>query len=295
MNQNPFGHDQITGPADEELVSRAVGGDKAALETLIKRHQNWIFNIALRMVGNPVDAQDVTQEVLIKILTKLSTLDNKNGFRTWAYRIVTNHVLNMKQRGWEKHHMTFSRYGQEIDDSPDLDLPDESTLPVDLQVVIDETFVHCMMGMLLCLDREKRLVFILGEVFGINDKTGSEITQLSHDNYRQKLSRARKHVYAFMQQKCGLVDAANACKCHNKVAFMMETGEIDPDRLRFNTRYFQKVKNVCETRNERLVDLLEGKGRQLFREHPFQESPDFVQALNDIIASQDFNDIFSMQ
>ncbi len=77
---------------DNILIQSALEGDKASLEILIKRHQDWIYNIALRMVWDPEDAKDVTQEVLIKIITHLSGFKGKSSFRTWAYRIVTNHV-----------------------------------------------------------------------------------------------------------------------------------------------------------------------------------------------------------
>ncbi len=201
--------------------------------------------------------------------------------------------MNMKKRGMEKHELSFSSYGKSIDETPDLDLPDEATLPVDLQVILDETYIHCMMAMLLCLNRDQRLVFILGEVFGVSDTIGSEITQFSKDNFRQKLSRARKRVYQFMQQKCGLIDSNNPCKCHNKVSAMINNRELDPEKLRFNTNYYKKIRSVCAVKSEKLDNLLEEKSRQLFREHPFQESPDFVESLQDILSSKEFDDIFS--
>ena len=86
-------------PADEgddlALVRRIEAGDREALEALIVRHQPWIYNIVVRMVYDPRDAEDATQEVLIKVLTKLSTFEGRSRFRTWLYRVVVNHVLNM--------------------------------------------------------------------------------------------------------------------------------------------------------------------------------------------------------
>ncbi len=64
---------------------------------LVTRHQRWIYNIVLRMIYLPQDAEDITQEILIKLITKLSTFKGDSRFRTWLYRIVVNHVLNMKR------------------------------------------------------------------------------------------------------------------------------------------------------------------------------------------------------
>src|SRR5258705_7821257 len=68
---NPFAEVAEGGPTDAELVEQAKNGDRAALEKLILRHQAWVYNIAVRMVFRPHDAEEVTQEVLVKVITKL--------------------------------------------------------------------------------------------------------------------------------------------------------------------------------------------------------------------------------
>ena len=95
-----------------------VGGAEA-LETLIRRHQSWIYNTVQRMVYLPQDAEDITQEILIKVLTKLSTFEGRSSFRTWLYRIVVNHVLNMKRTRIEELEWSFERYGAGLDGVPD--------------------------------------------------------------------------------------------------------------------------------------------------------------------------------
>ena len=97
--------------SDAELVSHCLKGNRQALEELIRRHQGWIYNIAFRMVLVPEDAEDITQEILIKMMTKLSTYDPaKSAFRTWLYTITANQVINMKRRGYEKHEFKFEDY-----------------------------------------------------------------------------------------------------------------------------------------------------------------------------------------
>ena len=95
---------------DRRLVTEAIAGDGGALELLIRRHQVWIYNIALRMAGRPEDAEDIAQEVLVKVVTKLSSFRGESTFRTWLYRIVANHVINMRRRPWERLNDSFEKH-----------------------------------------------------------------------------------------------------------------------------------------------------------------------------------------
>src|SRR6201984_639529 len=145
---NPFAEDDDRSPADAELVERARNGERAALEKLVLRHQAWIYNIAVRMVFRPQDAEEVTQEVLVKVITKLSTFKGESTFRPWLYRIAANHVLNMKRRWAETRKTTFGEDGAALNRTPDLDLPDPKSVPVELPVLVEEAKNGCKMGML---------------------------------------------------------------------------------------------------------------------------------------------------
>src|SRR6266478_9606118 len=118
---NPFTEVVEDDVDDVDLVEQARNGSRAALEKLILRHQAWIYNIAVRMVFQPHDAEEITQEVLVKVITKLSSFKGECKFRTWLYRIVANHVLNMRRKGAEEQMLTFSAYGAAIDGTPDHD------------------------------------------------------------------------------------------------------------------------------------------------------------------------------
>jgi RNA polymerase sigma factor (sigma-70 family) len=163
---NPFIDNAPTDLEDRALVARARSGDRKALEDLVQRHQAWIYNIAVRMLYHPQDAEDATQEILIKVLTRLSSFEGRSSFRTWLYRIVVNHVLNMK-RGRVEHASTdFASYGAALDDTPALELADPKGTSADTDLLVTEAMISCTSGMLLCLDREQRLTFILGAIFG---------------------------------------------------------------------------------------------------------------------------------
>src|SRR5260370_13936499 len=158
---NPFREVAESGAVDAQLVEQAKNGDRAALEKLILRHQAWVYNIAVRMVFRPHDAEEVTQEVLVKVITKLSTFKGESTFRTWLYRIAANHVLNMKRRWAETRTTTFADYGDAIDGTPDLDLPDPKSVPVQVPLLVEEAKNSCTIGMPRCLNRTQRLICTL--------------------------------------------------------------------------------------------------------------------------------------
>src|SRR6266700_8370787 len=120
MNANPLTDPAPTDPEDRDLVARARSGERDALEDLVQRHQAWIYNIAVRMLYHPQDAEDATQEILVKVLTRLASFEGRSSFRTWLYRVAFNHLLNMKRGREEQKSISFSLYGDSLDNTPDL-------------------------------------------------------------------------------------------------------------------------------------------------------------------------------
>ena len=107
--------DREMGAIDDERASAAMMGDKDALTALVREHQDWLYNIALGMTGSPDDAEDVTQEILIRMITKLSTFRGKSSFRTWLYRIAANYVMTMKKKRREYVFSSFEKHGALVD------------------------------------------------------------------------------------------------------------------------------------------------------------------------------------
>ena len=273
---NPFAEIAGDSDTDIDLVRRAQNGDRDALEKLILRHQAWVYNIAVRMVFMPDDAEEVTQEVLIKAVTRLSTFHGDSKFRTWLYRITANHVLNMKRRGGETPAQTFSTYAAAINDTPDLDLPDPKSVPVDLPVLVEEAKIACTTGMLLCLDRRQRLIFTLGEILGVSDTVGGEVMEMTADNFRQILSRARRDLYHFMNNQCGLVNTSNPCRCHKKTKGFIDDGHVDPHRLLFVPLHVRRISEAAADTVRKIEDVVERQHAAIYRDHPFLEPPDQV-------------------
>jgi len=286
---DPFADPPTTDAVDEALVRQAQAGDRESLEALVRRHQPWIYNIALRMLYYPHDAEDTTQEILIKLITKLSTFQGRSSFRTWLYRIVVNHVLNQKRRDWEDR-TNFVKYGRELDETPDLDLPDPNSLPADVALIVEEAKIGCTSGMLLCLDREQRVTYILGEIFGVTDAVGAELLEISRENFRQKLARARRDLHNFMHGQCGLVNGANPCRCAKKTQGFIKAGYLNPATLLFAR---ERVTRVSEVAPKTSADLsaLDLAYAEIHRAHPFQSPPDFAASLRQLLTRAEFRSI----
>jgi RNA polymerase sigma factor (sigma-70 family) len=284
---NPFAEITDSDFTDTDLVDRAKNGDRAALEKLVLRHQAWIYNIAIRMVFHPQDAEEVTQEVLVKAITKLSTFKGRSQFRTWLYRIAANHVLNMKRRSAETKVTTFADYGAAINRTPDLDLPDRKSVPVELPVLVEEAKNGCTMGMLLCLDRKQRLIFTLGEILGASDAIAAEVLEMSADNFRQCLARARRDLHSFMNNQCGLVNKSNPCRCAKKTRGFIQDGHVDPHRLLFVPEHVERVRAVAGEMVREIDDVVEQQYAAVFRDHPFLQPSDEIDWLRRILESGD--------
>lgn len=270
---NPFA--EVADESDDvTLVEQAKGGNRDALEKLVLRHQAWIYNIALRMVFQPHDAEEVTQEVLVKAVTRLDTFQGESAFRTWLYRIAVNHVLNVRRRGGEVRPQTFTTYAAALDNTPDMDLPDPNGVPVDVPLLVEEAKISCTTGMLLCLDRKQRLIFTLGEIFGASDTVGGDILEMSADNFRQCLARARRDLYRFMSDRCGLVNANNPCRCPKKTRGFVRDGHVDPRRLLFASEHVLRIREAAAGTVREIEDVVEREYAAIFRDHPFLQPPE---------------------
>ncbi len=275
------------GEEDHTLVMAAKNGDRQALEQLVLRHQTWIFNLALRMMWRRDNAEDATQEILLKIVTHRASFKGKSSFRTWAYRIAVNHLLDAKKSEMENAGITFTDMGHSLDDTVDQVLSENLKDVVALPVIVEEARVSCMTAMLMCLDRRQRAAFILGEIFGVDDAMGAEILDVSNVNFRQLLSRARRDLYQFMNGKCGLVNTGNPCRCAKKARGFMEKGYVDPVHRQFTTHHTSQIRDVAPDRLADLTSATERAHALLFREHPMLPTQDKTRKISELLGRGD--------
>ena len=279
---NPFQinyHDQV----DTDLVKLSISGDKKALQNLVIRHQAFVYNLAFKMTKNAEDAEDLTQEVFIKAITALSKFEGKSKFNTWLYRITVNHFINTKKRNTELKITDFESYFNSIDTIPVYELTEHEQ--TDLKDSIEEIRISCTAGMLLCLDREQRMIYILGEMFDIDHNLGAEIMAISPGNFRIRLMRARQDLYNWMNKRCGLVNESNPCRCSKKTKAYIEAGYVDPNHLKFTGRHKKKIYELSQSKAESITDTIEDLHKRIFLDHPFEEPMNTSKIVEEIFSN----------
>ena len=196
----------------ENLVELAKEGDREALKDLLLKIKDRVFGLAVRMLGHPVDAEDATQEILIKIITHLSAFRQESAFTSWIYRIAANYLLATRTRRAELKFLSFDDFAKAIDGNLASQWS-QSISEAEMKLLVEEMMISCTQGMVLCLDRDHRLAFILGEIFEVSGKQGGYILGITPIAFRKRLSRGRKRLNHFMENHCSLMNPSNPCTC----------------------------------------------------------------------------------
>jgi len=215
---------------DERLVRRAADGDRDALEAVVRGGQDGVYRLALRMLWHPADAEDATQEILVRLVTRLDAFRGEAAFGTWAYRVAVNHLLTTRRRRAERAALSFDEFGEDLAHGLDRAY---AAPGVDDAVLEEEVKVGCTQAMLLCLDRGQRAAYIVGEVFDLPSDEAAWILELTPAAYRKRLSRAREEMEAFLAGRCGLANPENACRCAKLLPVALAAGIVDANRLRY--------------------------------------------------------------
>ncbi len=90
------------------LIGQATAGDKRALEMVVLSIQDLVFNLSLRMLGTFPDAEDASQDILLKVITHLSLFKGDSSFSTWVFSIAVNHLKNYKKHMFAKYPLSFA-------------------------------------------------------------------------------------------------------------------------------------------------------------------------------------------
>lgn len=260
----------------ETLAHRAVQGDERALDALVRGIQDDVYNLALRMLWHPQDAEDATQEILLKVVTRLATFRGESAFRTWVFRVATNHVLNARRSCAEDRAVGFAEFGEQLatglGDPPAADAAD-----AEQGLLVEEVKVGCTLGMLLCLDRDHRVAYILGEIFEMRSEEAADVLDIAPAAFRKRLSRARDRVRTFMRGHCGLVNPENPCRCTRQVRHAGATGRLDRQRLLFARHSSRAASRSLVFERIRELEELE-RAAAVFRSHPDYAAPERVVA-----------------
>jgi RNA polymerase sigma-70 factor (ECF subfamily) len=189
--QAPGGAGPETGQAgldDATLVARAAEADAAAFETLVRRHQRACFGLAVRLVGNRADAEDVVQESFIAAWRRLPEFRGEAAFSSWMYRIVTNRCLTLTRRRREPVPLESEAQGL-------------AASPGDEPAAATETRQRlAALGAALAeLPPEQRACWVLRHLHGLGYTEIGEIIGAEPGAVRGRIHRARRHLAEVMR------------------------------------------------------------------------------------------------
>ncbi len=265
--------DQTRDQLQGQWIRASLAGDAAALERLVSSIQRNVYNIAVRFLWSPPDAEDATQEILIKVITGLKTFAFRSAFDTWVYRVAANYLLNLQRRG-PAEALTFEVGGYHLEQG----LTHADYLGADSNLLAEEVKIGCTTSMLACLTRPQRLAYIFGEILGFDSVIGADALEISSDTFRKHLSNARKRIRTFMGSYCGLYDPRNACRCRRQINY-----DLQIQRVNLSTLCFADKATIA-ARTEEVALLLDAAA--IFRSHPDYQTPEtLADAMRKVIAT----------
>ncbi len=226
--------DKMNDTDDLALIEKAKAGSRQALEEVVGLVQDRVYGLALRMLHSPSDAEDATQEVLIKLITKLDSFRGEGKFINWVLRIASNHIISFRRSRAERNEITLADAQAHMDKNY-ANAWQESDAKGYQALVVEEARISCLHAMLITLDRAQRLALILGVVFGVSSQEGAYILDITPAAFRKRLSRARGRIKDFMSANCALVNRDNPCTCARSIAWRRKSGWMYKKGLVFTT------------------------------------------------------------
>lgn len=175
---------------EKKLIKKSVKGDINAFEILIDKYQKRSYNIALKMLKNPDDAKDVSQEAFIKIFKYINKFNFKSSFSTWMYRIVVNTCIDYIKKNKNTYSLDnpIKYEGGEIK----REIKDDSKNPEDIyDKEMTKELVHKSIDK---LDEIHKTVIILRDIEGFSYKEISEILEVSIGTVKSRIKRGRDNL-----------------------------------------------------------------------------------------------------
>jgi RNA polymerase sigma factor (sigma-70 family) len=256
----------------EDVARRAVDGDREALDSLVQGLQRDIYGLALRMLWNREDAEDATQEILVRVVTRLSQFDFRSKLKTWVYRVAVNYILDVKKSPVERMHLSFDRFAEDLADGLSADGP----MDAERSLLTEEVKIGCTLGMLQCLDRPHRLAYVLGEILDMSGPEAANALEITPDAFRKRLQHARAAILSFTRSYCGLASDSAACACNRRVPAALRVGRVRAGSFDFAATgsSYQEAREIV-----RQVDEARWALEVHRTSHPRDSSVDFARRL----------------
>lgn len=268
-----------------DTIEQARAGSLAAIDEIIVLLQPGLYNLAVRMLGHREDARDACQEILLKVVTHLGGFRGEAAFGTWVFQIARNHLMRTATRARETPEVSFEALSDRLAQGLAITARDDpASLTPEDKAAAREIALGCTQAMTMILDRQHRLAWLLGIVFGLDSDEAAAVVGITPAAYRQRLSRARRDLQDFMEGRCGLVSDRAACRCERQVRPARLAG-AKPGLPLADSRERAQVTRSFET----LVRM--GDVATVFRAHPEYSRPEtMILAIRSVLRSEGFWD-----
>jgi len=184
------------------LVQQCRQGDSAAMERLILRYQNRIYNVILKICANADDAAELTQETFVKVIENIDKFDGRSGFYTWAFRIAVNLTLNYCKRSNKIGFSSLDAQDYSDDGQATRQLKDflsDDSMPQPSSVAQNKELCDIVIKSLMKLDDMHRAVIVLRDIEGMNYAQISEVLGIELGTVKSRLSRARSNLREILE------------------------------------------------------------------------------------------------
>ena len=189
------------------IIRRVQHGDVNAFELLVAAYEKNVFNVAMQMVGNREDAQDMAQEAFLKAYNSLSSFRGDSKFSSWLYRIVSNVCLDFKRRQGRRPSSSLTVEDDE-GETLELDIADESQSP---EALLERKLTReAVRRGLQELPDEQRQILLLREIQGLSYEEIGEAMGLEPGTVKSRIFRARKKLCAFLLQDGNIPDSISS-------------------------------------------------------------------------------------
>jgi len=194
-------------PEDTELVERCKSGEREAYDELMRRHQDRVFNVVYRCVGNHEDASDIAQEVFIRAFRAIEGFQGQAALSTWLHRIAINEVINHRRRAGAKRKIRtvpIERNNPDSEGHGSDDPPDTSTEPS--RVMVEKEREQLIQEAIDSLDDDHRTVVVLKDIEGYRYEEIAEIIGCPRGTVKSRLHRARLELREKLRPLLGVAE-----------------------------------------------------------------------------------------
>jgi len=187
---------------DAILVQQCRQGDSEAMERLIRKYQNRIYNIILKMCVNPDDAAELTQETFVKIIENINGFQGRSSFYTWAFRIAVNLTLNFCKKNVKVRLSSLDAQQDEHNEQARQQLKDflsDDSSPEPAAIAQNKELCELAIKALMKLDENQKAVVVLRDIEGMSYAQISEVLDIELGTVRSRLSRARNNLREILE------------------------------------------------------------------------------------------------